>query len=1428
MKRKRRTQKHQVIYLMIFLSATAVAQTPITWSDSNGPDYSTHASQVGLTLKAGSGPSSNRLDIFYIPAYIEGRGATPVTNMEDFDKDAAYRVQAGADMQQGIPVKDWNASGEVLVTPKPMANFLFQRYMPLTKVWELDSIRVDWPVYDRATQRRLFDVARANAGVVWGMGDFLKGYPGAGASGRWANSKVTGTPYIDYSEQSAGSIWAWTHEGTHAHHRLGHAGNNRTLDYADIDGEGVGLVRNATFEPTGSLFGAWHGYKGKHWEISPEDYPGAPGISATKMFDKDVYEGYIDVNIDNANYTENRADSIIFDYYKAVNPIDSHTNNDTPLTDPAIIEVNVASTDLITLRWYINGTEAVDQRGVQKLEIAGLNLASGQYHITAEAYDSAIDYAFTGDNDRDLIRHNFEYMMEKVGWVVNVSSNGSNAYKENATLQLQGDGAIGSGSFNTGTAGKIAVFPWNSQLATLSAGSLSMNGLRMEGDYLISGGEFNMLTGEIHTLPNSNSRINSNITFGKGIVKTGFGELALGGDNTLGSAQIEVKQGTLSATSANAFGDEPTLMIRRGAEVKLNAGVVLGNTTMEGYSALWCNAGTERASVKNLSLLRMGDENIGSQLHGYFKLGSGTFAFEGTTTLTNTVMLLTGANPSKVFNLSNEDDLNAWRVHWMTDMGRGATYELNDVTGRGSIVCKHGGDVRILGNVTLQGDHSDINDYNGLMGLMSIIYETHLTVEPSGQLNIDVIDLGPFSTFEYNAQTPLSATFMQAHQERPDRNYIWSFPGFYGRLSGTGDIGTLVSLRMNATVAPGASGEVGRQNYLAGMFVDNLAKYEWQLGDTAAGVDADGIPIGWDCIKVTGELDLNGIVKPWTYKGKEQNEPADEVVLMTVKVSDLNRSFPVMNFDTTRSQSFLIIEADTITGYADSKFEVEVDPSSTLGTIGGTWSVSNSGNKIFLNYRPGDGGGNNPPVWDSTTIVSDDIESGQVYSGSLAGNASDSDGQPLFFSKVSGPAWLIVGSEGELSGSPTKFDIGLNTWVVSVSDGIGAPVLVNVEITVLPYTNIFLTDGGSLHDAANWSKGVLPSADLPGLVGLDSTIDSVLTDFDLVFNKGTVTRNTNTVYQWLGDTDVVVDGGNVNFTASSASGDSHRVLRLKNTSSLVMKNGTLTLWSDRTFEIFDQGTILVLGGVINAGGIGDQDGSAQGAGLTFGLGNGQVNFKINKGINFTNGAYINYLNGSTGQLSVAGADRAYYNSLWDSGILRVNGANNGSFASLFKVDGETLTLSRDIETFEDVDNDALLDSWEVQHHGSTEVVSAESDVDGDGATAFYEMVFGGDPNVNDSNKPAVQVLFVDDADTTALEFRYRRPKNYYVLNVTYTLQESSDLIGTNWKPLPSLPAPVIVDDVENVNNEWVVYTIPLPGVGNSPKFYRCKVTPNGQ
>ncbi len=80
-----------------------------------------------------------------------------------------------------------------------------------------------------------------------------------------------------------------------------------------------------------------------------------------------------------------------------------------------------------------------------------------------------------------------------------------------------------------------------------------------------------------------------------------------------------------------------------------------------------------------------------------------------------------------------------------------------------------------------------------------------------------------------------------------------------------------------------------------------------------------------------------------------------------------------------------------------------------------------------------------------------DATAGQTYSGQLPPAGAT-------FAKLSGPAWLTINSSGSLTGTPAETDTGVNTWVVSVTQGGGAPTLIQLQITVIGSSGVLFAE----------------------------------------------------------------------------------------------------------------------------------------------------------------------------------------------------------------------------------------------------------------------------------------------------------------------------------------------------------------------------------
>ena len=124
---------------------------------------------------------------------------------------------------------------------------------------------------------------------------------------------------------------------------------------------------------------------------------------------------------------------------------------------------------------------------------------------------------------------------------------------------------------------------------------------------------------------------------------------------------------------------------------------------------------------------------------------------------------------------------------------------------------------------------------------------------------------------------------------------------------------------------------------------------------------------------------------------------------------------------------------------------------SDVGMNGFTVKVdaSNGSDIASLNITVVNNAVNDAPLWHSNSVTAASAAEGVAYSSSIADAAWDFDvGATITYAKVSGPAWLSVAADGSLSGTPGGLEKGLNSWTVSASDGIAAPVNAVLNISV--------------------------------------------------------------------------------------------------------------------------------------------------------------------------------------------------------------------------------------------------------------------------------------------------------------------------------------------------------------------------------------------
>jgi len=133
---------------------------------------------------------------------------------------------------------------------------------------------------------------------------------------------------------------------------------------------------------------------------------------------------------------------------------------------------------------------------------------------------------------------------------------------------------------------------------------------------------------------------------------------------------------------------------------------------------------------------------------------------------------------------------------------------------------------------------------------------------------------------------------------------------------------------------------------------------------------------------------------------------------------------------------------------------------------------------------------NDAPVFAANPIIAAGASEGVAYTGqTLAGKATDADaGDTITYSKVSGPAWLALESNGLLSGTPSLGSAGLNSFVVRATDSTSATVDTTLQITVtglpLPWVSADIGTG-MLAGSATYNAGTFTQAG-SGIIGFTS------------------------------------------------------------------------------------------------------------------------------------------------------------------------------------------------------------------------------------------------------------------------------------------------------------------------------------------------------
>jgi autotransporter-associated beta strand protein len=454
------------------------------------------------------------------------------------------------------------------------------------------------------------------------------------------------------------------------------------------------------------------------------------------------------------------------------------------------------------------------------------------------------------------------------------------------------------------------------------------------------------------------------------------------------------------------------------------------------------------------------------------------------------------------------------------------------------------------------------------------------------------------------------------------------------------------------------------------------------------------------------------------------------------------------------------------------------------------------------------------------------------YAGSsLASHATDPNlpqGDVLVFSKLSGPAWLDIASDGTLSGTPPPENLGLNLFDARVTDAAGASADIVLHITVVE-TILYLDANGSTagsgspsfitwDDSAIWStdpggaatthpwpagaSAVLTAAGDPAPALL--TVDGTRLLAGLHMNGG----------------DAMITGGMLELTGSSTpfsiTGSADLSATLTGVGLLKNGPGTLKLSAANTFSggtIVADGTLMLTGSLasgisIHNGAVLTGGGSVTGAATVSGtlapgaqvgqLATGPLVMETGARIewqasDWTAAAGTGYdtLNAASLDLTSAAAVTLalqaqsltnFTGTATTFTLVHTTSGITGYSAANFTIDDTAFPGTEGDWTLRQYGVDLLLDyvpsdpfaAWQLAMFGASSgnplIAGETADPDGDGLPNLIEFALGTNPNAASTTKILMDLLEIEG-------IRYLRltiPKNPAATDITYTVQTSGD------------------------------------------------------
>ena len=393
------------------------------------------------------------------------------------------------------------------------------------------------------------------------------------------------------------------------------------------------------------------------------------------------------------------------------------------------------------------------------------------------------------------------------------------------------------------------------------------------------------------------------------------------------------------------------------------------------------------------------------------------------------------------------------------------------------------------------------------------------------------------------------------------------------------------------------------------------------------------------------------------------------------------------------------------------------------------------------------------PGFIADPITKSNAASGIAYTDTINNSAFDPDGDTLTYSKLSGPTWLNVATDGSLSGTPDSGDIGLNVFTIQV-DAIGGSdtATLNITVDVGTYTLTYTA-------SANGSiSGTSPQVIDEGSNGTAVTAVAAANYSFVDWSDGS-TANPRTDLNVTADINVTANFAIDTYTLTYTAG----------------ANGSITGTSPQTIDHGDNGSAVTAVAAANYSFVDWSDGSTD---------NPRTDLSITDDItvtaNFTIDTYtLTYTAGANG--SITGTTPQTIDHGADGTAVTAVAEANYSFVDWS--DGSTANPRTDLSITADVAvtaNFALtqteLDNWRFTHFGTynnTGNAADDFDADFDGVLNLIEYATGTDPMI----PSASPFVLRSTGSGSSLEVSFNRILDP---SLVYTVEGTNNLFSTNW------------------------------------------------